>query len=74
MKTKTTNKKGLKMALSKNTKVDRMLSALAIVVKDEKLSLIMAMDRVINDDQDGYGFNFTDTAVNARTWVQGKSY
>ena len=57
-----------------NTKVKRMLNALAIVLKDENVNLIEAMDKVINDKRDGYSFDFATACTYCRALIKGKSY
>ena len=37
-----------------NPKVERMLQAMAVILKDEKIELIVALNNVVNDDRDGY--------------------
>ena len=41
-----------------NRKVERMLSALAVVLVDERPDLIIKVHDVINDKRDGYPYNF----------------
>ena len=57
-----------------NQKVARMLNALAIVLKDERQSLINAVHEVVNDKRDGYDFDFKAAAENMRHFVKGKCY
>jgi hypothetical protein len=59
---------------TKNTKVERMLQALSIVVKDENKNLIKAMNSVIADGRDGYDYDFVSMAESSRITVKGKSY
>lgn len=59
---------------TKNTKVERMLQALSIVVKDESKELIAAMNTVIADERDGYDYDFTGMAESHRITVHGRSY
>jgi len=54
-----------------NTKVMRMLTALAIVLKDERQPLINAVHEVVNDKRDGYDFDFKAAAENMRHFVKG---
>lgn len=57
-----------------NTKVERLLDAMAIVLKDENLKLIEKMHEVINDKKDGYQYDFISACASNRTWIHGKSY
>ncbi len=68
-----------------NTKVERLLERLAVLVKDEKPILIEAMDDLINDriqrsnyivtlPGDGYPFDFKGAAASYKRLVVGKSY
>ena len=41
-----------------NRKVTRILSALAVVLVDERPDLIIKVHDVINDKRDGYPYNF----------------
>ena len=41
-----------------NMKVERLLSALAVVLVDERSDLLIKIHDVINDKRDGYAFNF----------------
>jgi len=59
---------------TKNSKVERMLQALSIVVKDENKELITAMGIVIADERDGYNYDFNSMAESHRITVLGKSY
>ena len=43
-----------------NKKVTGMLSALAVVLVDERPDLIKKVHDVINDKRDGYPYNFKD--------------
>lgn len=59
---------------TKNSKVERMLRALSIVMKDESKALIQAMQTVITDERDGYDYNFLQMAESSQITVLGKSY
>ncbi len=59
---------------TKNTKVERMLGALSIVVKDENKKMLKAMAEVISDERDGYDYDFEAMAESNRIFVQGKSF
>jgi hypothetical protein len=53
--------------LSKNTKVDRLLGAMAVelcTLPDEKIKLL---HKTINDGRDGYNFDFIQTVNNYRS-------
>ena len=41
-----------------NRRVERMLSALAVVLVDERPELLIKVHNVINDKRDGYPYNF----------------
>ena len=56
-----------------NTKVKRMLDAIAIVMKDERPALIRAVHDVIADKRDGYPYNFMAVADSAKTFCKGSS-
>ena len=56
-----------------NTKVERMLQAIAIVTKDEPLILIKAIHDVINDE-DGYCFDFIGECNVNKQLIKGRSY
>lgn len=66
--------------ITKNKKVERLLAALAVVVKDEEDELIKKMHDVIRDNKppaklcDGYDYNFIAMVNGVRTMVKGKSY
>ena len=51
-----------------NRKVTRMLSALAVVLVDERPELLIKVHNVINDKQSGYPFNFKATVESFRTF------
>lgn len=57
-----------------NSKVGRLLNALAIVVKDEDFNLINAIHKIVVDPKDGYDYYFASMALSARVTVKGKSY
>ena len=57
-----------------NTKVERLLDAMAIVLKDENPKLIAKLHEVINDKRDGYEFDFIAKVLNYKSFVKGKSY
>lgn len=52
------------MAKSKNTKVNRLLGALAVELREQSDATILNIHNIINDERDGYDFDFV-TAVNA---------
>lgn len=65
--------------LSHNKKVERLLQAMAVVMKDEDDRLIRRLDDVINDrfaktGRDGYAFDFVSACWSYRSMVQGKSW
>ncbi len=57
-----------------NTKVKRMLSAIALVCKDEDPDLIEAIHNVIVDKRDGYSFDFKQSIESWKCFVDGKAY
>jgi hypothetical protein len=59
---------------STNTKVIRMLKALAIDLKDEDPKLLIKIHKTINNKQDGYDFNFLEEAETVKIQVKGRSY
>ena len=50
-----------------NRKVERLLSALAVVLVDERPEIIIKVHNVINDKQSGYPFNFKATVESFRS-------
>lgn len=59
---------------TRNTKVNRMLGAMATVLKDENPKMIEALHAVINDARDGYEFDFIRAVENCKPWIHGASY
>ncbi len=53
-----------------NTKVNRTLSALAIVLKDLPDNKIDEIHKVINDERDGYTFDFKLEVDKMRAFVK----
>ena len=64
--------------LTKNSKVERMLQAMAVVLKDENSVLIKKLHKVIRDEYninpDGYSYNFVAMCENYKSIVKGRSY
>lgn len=54
-----------------NTKVKRLLSALAVVMKDESPALIEEVHKVINDERDGYNFDFKAEVDYFKSFIEG---
>ncbi len=46
------------MGISKNTKVNRLLEAMAVILHDNSDITIKELHAVINDERDGYNFDF----------------
>ena len=59
---------------SANAKVIRMLKAMAVLMKDEDPALLLKMHKTINDEEDGYDFDFLGEVYSVQSQVQGKSY
>lgn len=57
-----------------NKKVIRMLQSIAIVMINEDSKLIKKIHEVINDERDGYKFDFIGAVHNAKCLIKGKSY
>ena len=54
-----------------NTKVERLLSALAVELKGMPDEAIRRIDDIINDGKDGYDFDFVGEVNSYRSCVQG---
>lgn len=57
--------------ISTNSKVNRMLAALAIELRNLPDEKIKRIHDIINDKQDGYKFDFKATCESMRVFVQG---
>ncbi len=57
-----------------NKKVNRMLEAMAVVLKDEDENLINKLNEVINDNRDGYKFDLKVACNNYKVFVKGRSF
>ena len=55
---------------SQNSKVNRTLSTLALILKDLPNTKIQELHQAINDDRDGYSFNFKQEVENYRCFVK----
>jgi hypothetical protein len=53
------------MPITKNTKVDRLLDTLALELKDLEKERVCRIHNIINDERDGYNFNFK---MRVETW------
>lgn len=59
---------------SRNAKVFRMLSTMAITLKDEKPELIKALSKDIADERDGYDYNLFQIWQGVRCSIVGRSF
>ncbi len=54
-----------------NSKVKRLLDAMAVVMKDQDPKVIEQLHKVINDKRDGYNFDFTKACNSYKCFVKG---
>jgi hypothetical protein len=57
---------------SVNKKVNRTLSTIALIVKDLPDSKIQEIHDAINDNRDGYDYNFKQAVEHYKAFVQGQ--
>ena len=57
--------------ISHNTKVNRLLGALAVELKDLPDEIHIAIHRIINDEKDGYVFKWCETVRNCKRTILG---